>query len=70
MTKTSDKLCIPLEERLALSGTAVDAVLDSVSVKTTFKEKLAEKGVIFCSFSDAVQEHPELVREYLGTVVP
>ena len=71
LEKTFDKLGIPLEERLALSGnTAVDAIMDSVSVKTTFKEKLAEKGVIFCSIGEAIQEHGELVREYLGTVVP
>ena len=69
--KTFDKLGIPLEERLALSGnTAVDAIMDSVSVKTTFKEKLREKGVIFCSIGDAIKEHPDLVREYLGSVVP
>ncbi|MBP5322721.1 MAG: Fe-S cluster assembly protein SufB [Bacteroidaceae bacterium] len=68
--KTFDKLGIPLEERLALSGnTAVDAVMDSVSVKTTFKERLAEKGIIFCSISEAVRNHPELVRKYLGSVV-
>ncbi len=59
-----------LEERLALSGTAVDAIMDSVSVKTTFKEKLREKGVIFCSIGEAIQTHPDLVRQYLGTVVP
>lgn len=70
LMKTFDKLGIPLEERLALSGTAVDAVMDSVSVKTTFKEKLSEKGIIFCSISEAVREYPELVRQYLGTVVP
>ncbi len=70
LEKTFDKLGIPLEERLALSGTAVDAVMDSVSVKTTFKEKLAEKGIIFCSISEAVKLHPDLVRQYLGTVVP
>ena len=70
LEKTFDKLGIPLEERLALSGTAVDAIMDSVSVKTTFKEKLREKGVIFCSIGEAVKEHPDLVREYLGTVVP
>ncbi len=70
MEKTFDKLGIPLEERLALSGTAVDAIMDSVSVKTTFKEKLAEKGIIFCSIGEAVKEHSELVRQYLGTVVP
>ena len=71
LEKTFDKLGIPLEERLALSGnTAVDAIMDSVSVKTTFKEKLREKGIIFCSIGEAIQQHPDLVREYLGTVVP
>ncbi len=70
LEKTFDKLGIPLEERLALSGTAVDAIMDSVSVKTTFKDKLREKGVIFCSIGEAVQEHPELVKKYLGSVVP
>ena len=70
LEKTFDKLGIPLEERLVLGGVAVDAIMDSVSVKTTFKEKLAEKGVIFSSISEAVQEHPDLVREYLGSVVP
>jgi Fe-S cluster assembly protein SufB len=70
LMKTFEKLGIPLEERLALSGTAVDAVMDSVSVKTTFKEKLLEKGVIFCSISEAIKEHPELVKQYLGSVVP
>lgn len=70
LVKTFDKLGIPLEERLALSGTAVDAIMDSVSVKTTFKEKLAEKGIIFCSIGDAIQQYPDLVRQYLGTVVP
>ena len=69
LMKTFEKLGIPLEERLALSGTAVDAVMDSVSVKTTFKEELKEKGIIFCSMSEAVQEYPDLVRRYLGTVV-
>jgi len=64
------KLGIPIEEQKRLTGVAVDAVFDSVSVATTFKEKLAEAGVIFCSFSDAVQNHPELVQKYLGTVVP
>lgn len=67
---TFEKLGIPLEEQKALSGIAVDAVIDSVSVATTFKETLAEKGIIFCSFSEAVQEHPDLVKKYLGTVVP
>ena len=70
LMKTFDKLGIPLEERLALSGTAVDAIMDSVSVKTTFKEKLAEKGVIFSSIGEAIKEHPVLVKEYLGSVVP
>lgn len=70
LMKTFDKLGIPLEERLALSGTAVDAVMDSVSVKTTFKENLKEKGIIFCSISEAVREHPDLVKQYLGSVVP
>ena len=69
LMKTFEKLGIPLEERLALSGTAVDAVMDSVSVKTTFKEELREKGIIFSSMGEAIQEHPELVRQYLGTVV-
>jgi FeS assembly protein SufB len=69
LLKTFDKLGIPLEEQKILSGMAVDAVIDSVSVKTTFKEKLSEKGIIFCSFSEAVLEHPELVKEYLGSVV-
>ncbi len=68
--RTFDKLGIPLEEQKLLSGVAVDAVFDSVSVATTFKEKLASLGIIFCSFSEAVQNHPELVRKYLGTVVP
>ena len=70
LMKTFDKLGIPLEERLALSGVAVDAIMDSVSVKTTFKEKLREMGVIFMSIGEAVKEHPDLVRQYLGTVVP
>lgn len=68
--KTYEKLGIPLEEQKALSGVAVDAVFDSVSVKTTYKEKLGELGIIFCSFSDAVHNHPELVQKYLGSVVP
>ena len=67
---TYDKLGVPLHEREALAGVAVDAVFDSVSVATTFKDKLAEMGIIFCSFSEAVREHPELVRQYLGSVVP
>ncbi len=68
--RTYEKLGIPLKEQELLAGVAVDAVFDSVSVATTFKEKLAEKGIIFCSFSEAVQEHPELVRKWLGSVVP
>jgi len=67
---TYEKLGIPLRERELLAGVAVDAVFDSISVATTFKEKLAELGIIFCSFSDAVQNHPDLVRRYLGDVVP
>ena len=70
LMKTFDKLGIPLEERMALAGTAVDAVMDSVSVKTTFRDKLKEMGIIFMSISEAVREHPDLVREYLGSVVP
>src|SRR5687767_90935 len=70
LLETYEKLGIPLRERGRLAGVAVDAVFDSVSVGTTFQEKLAEKGVIFCSFSDAVQKHPELVKKYLGMVVP
>ena len=68
--RTFEKLGISLEEQKRLSGVAVDAVFDSVSVATTFKDKLAELGIIFCSFSEAVQNHPELVRKYLGSVVP
>jgi len=68
--ETFDKLGIPLQEQKMLTGVAVDAVFDSVSVATTFKEKLAEQGIIFCSFSDAVREHPDLVRQYLSSVVP
>ena len=68
--ETYEKLGIPLHERAALAGVAVDAVFDSVSVGTTFKEELAKAGVIFCSFSEAVENHPDLVRRYLGTVVP
>lgn len=70
LLKTYEKLGIPLKEQEILAGVAVDAVFDSVSVATTFKSKLAEKGIIFCSFSEAVQEHPELIKKYLGTVVP
>jgi Fe-S cluster assembly protein SufB len=68
--RTFEKLGIPIEEQKALSGVAVDAVFDSVSVATTFKAKLAELGIIFCSFSEAVRQHPDLVRRYLGSVVP
>jgi Fe-S cluster assembly protein SufB len=68
--RTYEKLGIPLDEQKRLAGVAVDAVFDSVSVATTFKEKLAELGVIFCSFSEAAEKHPELVKKYLGTVVP
>ncbi|HEY4876883.1 MAG TPA: Fe-S cluster assembly protein SufB, partial [Puia sp.] len=67
---TFEKLGIPLNEQKILSGVAVDVVFDSVSVKTTFREKLQELGIIFCSFSEAVKEHPELVKKYLGSVVP
>ncbi len=70
LLKTYEKLGIPLHEREILAGVAVDAVFDSVSVATTFKSKLKELGIIFCSFSEAVQEHPELVEQYLGSVVP
>ena len=69
LLKTFEKLGIPLHEQKMLSGIAFDAVMDSVSVKTTYKETLAEKGIIFCSFSDAVKHHPDLVRKYLGSVV-
>ena len=67
LIETFNKLGIPLEEQKHLAGVAVDVVMDSVSVKTTFKEVLAEKGIIFCSFSDALQEHPELVKKYHRT---
>ncbi len=67
---TFDKLGVPLEEQMVMSGVAVDAVMDSVSVKTTFKETLSEKGIIFCSMSEAIRNYPELVRKYLGSVVP
>ena len=70
LLETFNKLGIPLEEQKHLAGVAVDAVLDSVSVKTTFKETLAEQGIIFCSFSDALQDHPDLVKKYLGQSVP
>jgi Fe-S cluster assembly protein SufB len=70
LLRTYEKLGVPLQERELLAGVAVDAVFDSVSVATTFKDKLAEMGIVFCSFSEAVQQHPELVRQYLGSVVP
>ena len=70
LLRTYEKLGVPLEEQKIFAGVAVDAVFDSVSVATTFKAKLAEMGVIFCSFSEAVQEHPELISKYLGSVVP
>jgi Fe-S cluster assembly protein SufB len=70
LLKTFDKLGIPLEEQKRLSGMAVDAVMDSTSIKTTYKDELAKLGVIFCSISEAVKEHPELVKKYLGSVVP
>lgn len=70
LLRTFEKLGIPLQEQKLLAGVAVDAVIDSVSIKTTYKEKLAEKGIIFCSMSEAIQEHPELVKKYLGSVVP
>ena len=69
LEKTFDKLGIPLEERLALRGTAVDAIMDSVSVKTTYKDELKKKGIIFMSVGEAIKEHPDLVKKYLGTVV-
>jgi Fe-S cluster assembly protein SufB len=70
LLRTFEKLGVPMHERAALAGVAVDVIFDSVSVTTTYKEKLAEVGVIFCSISEAVQEHPELVKKYLGSVVP
>jgi Fe-S cluster assembly scaffold protein SufB len=70
LLQTYEKLGVPLHERARLAGVAVDAVFDSVSVATTFKDKLAEAGVIFCSMSEALEKHPELVQQYLGTVVP
>jgi len=70
LLRTFEKLGVPLHERMALAGVAVDVIFDSVSVATTYKHKLAEVGVIFCSMSEAVLEHPELVKKYLGTVVP
>src|SRR5690606_7335502 len=70
LLETYEKLGIPLSEQKRLSGVAVDAIFDSVSVGTTFKDTLARAGVIFCAFGEAVREHPELVRKYLGSVVP
>lgn len=70
LRKTFEKLGIPLDEQKMMSGVAVDAVIDSVSVKTTFKENLAELGIVFCSFSDAVHDHPDLIKKYMGSVVP
>mgnify|MGYP005720864929 CR=1 FL=1 len=70
MKKTFDKLGISIDEQKRLANVAVDIVMDSVSVATSFKETLSEKGIIFCSISDAIKEHPELVKKYLGTVVP
>ncbi len=70
LLRTFEKLGVPLHEQKALAGVAVDIVFDSVSVTTTYKKKLAELGIVFCSFSEAVQEHPELVKKYLGSVVP
>lgn len=70
LRRTFEKLGVPLHEQAALAGVAVDVIFDSVSVTTTYKQKLADVGIVFCSFSEAVREHPELVRRYLGTVVP
>ena len=70
LLKTFDKLGISIDEQKRLSGVAMDVVVDSVSVATTFKDTLEEKGIIFCSISEAIQNHPELVRKYIGTVVP
>ena len=70
LLETYAKLGIPLKEQEKLSGVAVDAVFDSVSVATTFKDKLTEKGIIFCPISEAIQKHPELVKKYLGSVIP
>ena len=70
LLKTFEKLGVPMNERAALAGVAVDVIFDSVSVATTYKQKLAEVGIIFCSFSEEVQQHPDLVRKYLGSVVP
>ena len=70
LLRTFEKLGVPMHERAALAGVAVDVIFDSVSVATTYKEKLAEVGIIFCSISEAVQNHPELIQKYLGSVVP
>jgi Fe-S cluster assembly protein SufB len=70
LLRTFDRLGIPLDEQKRITGVAVDAVMDSVSVKTTFRETLAELGIIFCSFGEAVNEHPDLIKKYMGTVVP
>jgi Fe-S cluster assembly protein SufB len=70
LKRTFDKLGISLKEQERLSGVAIDAVVDSVSIATTFKKQLAELGIIFCSMSEAIQEHPELVKKYLSSVVP
>jgi Fe-S cluster assembly protein SufB len=70
LLRTFDRLGIPLVEQKLLAGVAVDAVFDSVSVATTFSEKLAKSGIIFCSFNEAIREHPDLVKKYLGSVVP
>lgn len=70
LKETFDKLGVPIEEQMMMSGVAVDAVMDSISVKTTFKETLSEKGIIFCSMSEAIRDYPDLVRKYLGSVVP
>ncbi len=70
LLRTFEKLGVPMHERAALAGVAVDVIFDSVSVTTTYKEKLAEVGIIFCSISEAVHTHPELIQKYLGTVVP
>ena len=70
LLKTFDKLGVPLHEQKMLTGMAVDAVMDSVSVKTTYKDTLAEKGIIFCSISEAVENYPDLIKQYLSTVVP
>ena len=70
LLRTFEKLGVPMNERAALAGVAVDVIFDSVSVATTYKKKLADVGIIFCSISEAVRDHPELVRKYMGSVVP